>query len=61
MALHRPTLGQKMAPYQDLLRALVVVAAVIAAMLVATAVFGVRLTGPSYEIVPDPAGLTLPF
>jgi hypothetical protein len=50
-----------MAPYQDLLRALVVVAAVIAAMLVATAVFGVRLTGPSYEIVPDPAGLTLPF
>jgi len=31
-------------------------------MIVLTAVFGVQQTGPSYQIVPDPAsGLGLPF
>jgi hypothetical protein len=47
---------------QDLVRALLIVAAVIVLMIVLTAVFGVQQTGPSYQIVPDPAsGLGLPF
>jgi hypothetical protein len=61
MALHQTTLGQRVASYQDLVRVLLIVAAVIVLMLVATAIFGVQQTGPSYEIVPDPAGLGLPF
>lgn len=61
MTLHQSTLGQRIAPYEDLLRALLIVVAVIAVMLVATAVFGVARTGPSFDIVPDPAGLGLPF
>ena len=60
MSLHQSTLGQRIAPYEDLLRALLIVVAVIAVMLVATVVFGVARTGPSIEIVPDPAG-ALPF
>ena len=62
MALQRTTLGQRAVPYRDLIRVLVIVAAVIVLMLVMTAMFGVQQTGPSYEIVPDPAsGLGLPF
>jgi hypothetical protein len=62
MALHQSTLGQRIASNQDLVRALLIVAAVIVLMLVMTAIFGVQQTGPSYEIVPDPAsGLGLPF
>ncbi len=34
--------------------------AVIVLMLVMTVAFGVHLSGPSFQIVPDPAG-TLPF
>ena len=59
MALHRSILEQR-ASYQGLLIAVVIAVAVVAAMLIATAIFGVRLEGPSYEIVPDPAGM-LPF
>jgi len=62
MVLQRTTLGQRAVPYRDLIRVLVIVAAVIVLMLVMTAMFGVQQTGPSYEIVPDPAaGLGLPF
>lgn len=62
MALQRSTLGQRDASYQDLVRAVLIAAAVIVLMLVLTAVFGVQQTGPSYQIVPDPAsGLGLPF
>jgi hypothetical protein len=47
---------------QGLVRALLIVAAVIVLMLVLTVVFGVQQAGPSYQIVPDPAsGLGLPF
>ncbi len=47
---------------QGLVRALLIVAAVIVLMLVLTVVFGVQKSGPSYQIVPDPAsGLGLPF
>jgi hypothetical protein len=62
MALQHPTLGKRVASNQDLVRALLIVAAVILLMIVLTAVFGVQQTGPSYQIVPDPAsGLGLPF
>ena len=62
MTLHQSTLGQRIAPYQDLVRVLLVVVAVIALMLVMTAVFGVHQAVPSYQIVPDPAaGLGLTF
>lgn len=47
-------------PSLDLLRAVVTVAVVLALILVLTWVVGVARGGPSYEIVPDPAGL-LPF
>lgn len=61
MALHQATLGQRVAAYRDLVRVLLIVAAVIVLMLAANVVFGVQQTGPSYDIVPDPAGLALPF
>lgn len=62
MALQRTTLGQRAVSYPDLVRVLVIVAAVIVLMLLLTAVFGVQQAGPSYQIVPDPAsGLGLPF
>ena len=60
MALHQSTLAQRVASHQ-LVLALLVLVAVIAVMLVATAILGVARIGPSYEIVPDPAGLGLPF
>jgi hypothetical protein len=58
MALHQPTLGQRAASYRDLALVLLIVAAVIVLMIVATALFGVHRTGPSLEIVPDPAHLS---
>ncbi|HEX7471757.1 MAG TPA: hypothetical protein VF323_01645 [Candidatus Limnocylindrales bacterium] len=62
MALHQSTLAQRVASYPDLLRALLIVAAVIVLMLVATVIFGVHDTGSAYDIVPDPAsGVGLPF
>ena len=61
MALQQITHGHKAASYEDLVRAVLIVAAIIVLMLVATVVFGVGRTGPAYEIVPDPAGLGLPF
>jgi hypothetical protein len=62
MALQHSTLGTRVASNQDLVRALLIVAAVIVLMLVLTVVFGVQQTGPSYQIVPDPAsGLGVPF
>jgi hypothetical protein len=44
----------------DVLRVVLLVAALIALMVVLTVVFGVHRSGPSYEIVPDPARF-LPF
>ena len=61
MALHQGSFSQRAVSTQDLVRAVLIVAVVIALMLVATAVLGVQGTGPSYEIVPDPAGVSLPF
>ncbi len=42
--------------------ALLIAALIVAVMLIATAVLGIAVNGPSYDIVPDPAGfLGLPF
>jgi hypothetical protein len=62
MALHQPTLAQRIASHQDLLRVLLITAGVIAAMIVLTVVFGVNRIGPSFDPVIDPAHLSsLPF
>ena len=62
MALQHSTLGKMAASHQDLVRAVLIAAAVIVLMLVLTVVFGVQQSGPSYQIVPDPAsGLGVPF
>lgn len=60
MALSHPTLVQRVASHQDGIRVLAMLVAVLAAMAVLTVVFGVTHPGPSYEIIPDPAG-ALPF
>ena len=42
--------------------ALLIATLIVAVMLLATAVLGIQVNGPSYDIVPDPAGLSgLPF
>lgn len=62
MALQQTTLGEKAASAADLVRVVAIIAAVIVAMIALTSVFGVNQTGPSYDVVPDPAsGLSLPF
>ena len=62
MALQRSALGTRAATSHDLVRVALILAAVIVVFLVMTAVFGMGQTGPSYDIVPDPAsGLGLPF
>ena len=62
MTLHRTTLGQRAASYRDFVRVLLIVATVIVLMLAMTVIFGVHQAPPSYQIVPDPAGvLGLPF
>jgi hypothetical protein len=61
MALHKLTGTRDAGSDHELIRALVIVVAIVAFMLVATAVFGVQGAGPSYEIVSDPAGVELPF
>ena len=62
MALQQTTLGQRAASIPALARALLTLAAVIVAMIVLTAVFGVGQTGPSYDLVPDPAAAAgMPF
>jgi hypothetical protein len=62
MALQRTSLGLSGLFSSDLVRVLVIVAAVIVAMLVLTAIFGIGQPGPSLEFAPDPAaGMGLPF
>jgi hypothetical protein len=61
MALHQTTLVPRAVSTQDLVRVLLVIAAVVALFLVATYVFGVSQVGPSYELTTDPAGVALPF
>lgn len=62
MALQHQTLTQRVDFVPASLRMLIFVVAVIGVMLIATAIFGIRLAGPSYDLVPDPgAALGLPF
>ncbi|HEX2755272.1 MAG TPA: hypothetical protein VHM48_07405 [Candidatus Limnocylindrales bacterium] len=60
MALLHPNLLERVSAHRDGLRVLVMLVAVLAAMAVLTVAFGVTHTGPSYELVPDPAA-GLPF
>jgi hypothetical protein len=62
MALQKTTLGERATPFEDVVRVLMIIAGVIVVMIALTAVFGVGQTGPSYELVPDPAAAAgLPF
>jgi hypothetical protein len=45
----------------DLIWIVVLAAAIVAALLVATLIFGFNASGPGYQLVPDPAGPFLPF
>ena len=45
----------------ELARALIVAAAIVVLIVVAYALVGVQGAGASLEIVPDPAGLDIPF
>ena len=57
MALHQATFQPTT---QDVYRVLLIIAAVIVLIAAATIVFGFQVTGPTYEITTDPAGV-LPF
>jgi hypothetical protein len=56
MALHRMAQLPRAAAFPDLVRPLLIIAAVIVLMVVLTALLGWHQLGPSYQIVPDPAG-----
>ena len=60
MAQQTTTLIERVSTHHDALRAIAFLAAVLAVAVLLTVVFGVDLTPPGYEIVPDPAG-ALPF
>lgn len=61
MTLEQPTRPTTNEPAHPLMLALLIAAAIVAAMAVLTYVFGFNGTIPSLEIVPDPAGVSLPF
>ena len=56
MALQQTTVDHRT---EDLLRAMVLIVAAIAAVVILTAIFGMSGTSPSLDLVPDPAGLHL--
>jgi hypothetical protein len=58
MALHQVTHDHRT---RDVLRVLAMVAAAIALAVLATAIFGMQGSGATLDIVPDPAGVSLPF
>ena len=59
MALQQPTVAHE--TRDDVIRVLLIMAAVIAVVIVATALLGMQ-AGPGYDITPDPAKLIgLPF
>lgn len=61
MALHPTTLGSRLAVHEDLVRALLIVAAVLVLMIAMSFAFGVHQAGP-YMVIPDPAvGPGMPF
>ena len=61
MALQQSTLGAR-ASFENIVRVLLIVAAVIVVMLALNVVFGFNGGGPSFDLTPDPAaGLGLPI
>jgi hypothetical protein len=56
MALQQTTVEHRS---EDLLRAVLLIAVTVALLVVATAILGMSGSGPSLEIVPDPAGVGL--
>ena len=62
MALQQPILAGSTVTREDVIRVLLIVAAVIAVVIVATALIGMQQAGPAYDLTPDPAKLSgLPF
>jgi len=61
MVLHPRRPVRHFARQHGLRFAAMLTAAAISLMLLASVVFGVHVSGPSYEIVPDPAGVAIPF
>jgi hypothetical protein len=55
MALQGMTFAEKIASHRDLIRALLIAGVLIALFMALALIFGVD-PGPSYDIVPDPAG-----
>jgi hypothetical protein len=61
MALHQSNLAHETSR-EDVIRVLLIIAAVIAVVAIATAMIGMQQAGPAYDLTPDPAGLSgLPF
>ena len=60
MALQRTVLGEQIEAHLELARVLLIVGAALLLTLVMMVVFGWHGIAPSYQIVPDPAGI-LPF
>jgi hypothetical protein len=60
MALQRTVLGEQVEAHLELARVLLIVGAALLLTLVMMVVFGWHGIAPSYQIVPDPAGI-LPF
>ena len=59
MALQQPGVAHE--TRDDILRVLLIIAAVIAVVIIATAMVGMQ-AGPAYDLTPDPAKLSgLPF
>jgi hypothetical protein len=56
MALPHPTLVQRGTIRPEVLRAMAILIVVLVAMAVLTALVGVVQSGPSYDLIPDPAG-----
>jgi fructose-specific phosphotransferase system IIC component len=60
MAQQTTKIIERVSTDHDALRVLAILAAVLAVAAVLTVVFGVDVSAPAYELVPDPAG-ALPF
>jgi hypothetical protein len=58
MALQQPTLADSKISREDVIRVLLIVAAAIAVIVVATALIGMQQAGPVYDFTPDPAKLS---
>lgn len=62
MALHQTTLRERAASLEDVVRVLLVVAAVIVVMLALNVIFGFNGSGPFTGLNPDPGfGMSLPI